>query len=256
MNLEWDYTNRAATYDARVDYSAAALDRLVQEMGCLPRLGPVADIGAGTGKLTVPLLDRGFTVLAIEPNDAMRAVGIRNTATRSVTWSNATMHVTGLDRNSVAYAFFGSSFSVAEQQATLRETSRILKPNGAIAFMWNHRDLTDPLQEKIENIFKREVPAFSYGKRREDPIVDINKSKLFGPVSLIEDRFIATVSAKSWLSAWSSHATVVRQVGETKMNEIVAEIHELIGDTESLSVPYYTRIWWARCTVEKHGVSD
>ena len=249
MSIEWDYTKYAATYDSRIDYSPVALDQLVREMGCLER-GPVADIGAGTGKLTVPLLDRGFAVLAIEPNDAMRSLGIKNTLGRSVTWSNASMHATGLDDNSVANAFFGSSFSVADQQITLREVSRILKRGGAFVCMWNHRDLTDPLQEKIEGIIRREAPSYSYGKRREDATADIDKSKLFGLVSFIEHRFIATIPAKTWVSAWSSHATVARQVGEAKMREIVAEIEKLVGDTDSVSVPYYTRIWWARCTAK------
>ncbi len=83
MSVTWDYTNRAAKYDARAAYSRVALDKLVNDMGCRQR-EPVADIGAGTGKLTVPLLDRGLTVRAIEPNGAMREFGIKNTAGRPV----------------------------------------------------------------------------------------------------------------------------------------------------------------------------
>ena len=211
----------------------------------------MADIGAGTGKLTIPLLDRGLTVIAVEPNDAMREIGIRNTIGRTVSWTKADMHHTGIDDSSVAHVFFGSSFNVAEQQVTLKEVARILKPGGFFACMWNHRDLTDPLQAKIENIFKREVPNYNYGKRREDPTADIEKSELFGPINHIEERFLATLPAQAWVSAWSSHATVARQVGEQKMAEIVAEIGKLVGDEKDVTVPYTTVIWYAQCVVEK-----
>ena len=250
MTDYWDYTNRAATYDARAAYSGAALDKLIRAMGCEP-LEPVADIGAGTGKLTVPLLDRNLVVIAIEPNDAMRELGIRNTAGRSVSWTKADMHHTGIDDNSVAHAFFGSSFNVADQQVTLKEVARILKPGGFFACMWNHRDLSDPLQAEIENIFKREVPNYNYGKRRENPTSDIEKSKLFGPINHIEERFVATLPARNWVSAWSSHATVARQVGEQKMADIVTEIGRLVGAAKDVIVPDTTVIWYAQRVMEK-----
>jgi len=250
MSDHWDYTNRAATYDARAAYSGAALDKLIRAMECKP-LDPVADIGAGTGKLTVPLLDRNLTVIAIEPNDAMRELGIRNTTGRAVSWAKADMHHTGIDDNSVECTFFGSSFNVADQQVTLKEVARILKQGGSFACMWNHRDLTDPLQVEIESIFKREVPNYNYGKRREDPTADIEKSKLFGPINHVEDRFLATLPTQDWVSAWNSHATVARQVGEQKMAEIVAEIGRLVGDAKDVTVPYTTVIWYAQCVVEQ-----
>jgi hypothetical protein len=40
--------------------------------GLVPHPGPVADIGSGTGILTKQLLDAGFEVYAVEPNDRMR----------------------------------------------------------------------------------------------------------------------------------------------------------------------------------------
>lgn len=255
MIHHWDYTNRAATYDARAAYSDAALDKLIRAMGCRP-WEPVADIGAGTGKLTILLLDRSLTVIAIEPNDAMRELGIRNTTGRAVTWAKADMHHTGIDDSSVAHAFFGSSFNVADQQVTLKEVARILKQNGSFTCMWNHRDLTDPLQAEIENIFKREVPNYNYGKRREDPTADIEESKLFGPINHIKERFLASLPAQDWVSAWSSHATVARQVGEQKMAEIVAEIGRLVGDAKGVTVPYTTVIWYAQCVVEKTNLAD
>lgn len=76
--VEWDYSDRATTYGKRADYSADALRTVLTAIGATPETA-VADIGAGTGKLSVPLACSGLKVHAVEPNDAMRLFGIRNT---------------------------------------------------------------------------------------------------------------------------------------------------------------------------------
>jgi len=72
LKTTWDYTELAAAYDRRGDYAPDAIDQLVELAG-VSEGDLVADIGAGTGKLTRPLLDRRLKVHAVEPNDAMRA---------------------------------------------------------------------------------------------------------------------------------------------------------------------------------------
>jgi len=54
---------------------AAILDRLKD----VPRGSPVADFGAGTGRLTIPLLRAGFSVIAVDVSDVSLAT-LRTTA--------------------------------------------------------------------------------------------------------------------------------------------------------------------------------
>ena len=144
--VKWNYTDRAEHYDKRADYSTKAVATLLQKIGAVPTK-PVADIGAGTGKLTKLLALNGLTVRAVEPNDAMMAIGVKNTEGMSVTWTKGTGEKTDLPGSSVHAAFFGSSFNVLDQKATLSEVARILVPDGYFACMWNHRDLNDHLQK-------------------------------------------------------------------------------------------------------------
>jgi SAM-dependent methyltransferase len=58
---------------ARHDYPPAAIDWLIESLGIAPG-ARVLDIGAGTGKLTRPLLERGLDVIAVEPVNGMRAM--------------------------------------------------------------------------------------------------------------------------------------------------------------------------------------
>src|ERR1022692_781732 len=176
--VSWDYTEHASYYDKRADYSSDAIKNLLEAIGYAPSR-PVADIGAGTGKLTKELLKHGLTVKSVEPNDAMRAIGIQNTKGQSVTWSVGTGEATGLPTSSVYSVFFGSSFNVVNQSQALLEVTRILVPNGWFGCMWNHRDLNDQIQQKIESIIKSFIPAYSYGLRREDPTNTINATGYF-----------------------------------------------------------------------------
>ena len=74
MNDSKRFNGKAEIYDKyRPNYSSKALDIILSfcEIDISNNMC-VADIGAGTGKFSKLLLDRGFNVYAIEPNDDMR----------------------------------------------------------------------------------------------------------------------------------------------------------------------------------------
>ena len=245
METQWDYTDRAHTYDRRADYSQTAIAKLLQETNCLPNK-LVADIGAGTGKLTKMLLDAKLQVRAVEPNDNMRMYGMQNTAGKRVNWTEGVGESTGLEHNSVHAAFFGSSFNVVDQGKTLQEVARILSPQGWFACLWNHRDVDDPIQKEIENIIKSFIPSYDYGLRRQDPSTTIQDNEWFAPVIHIEERFIVSMTKVAIVDAWKSHDTLYRQ-SNGKFEEIIQAISGMLSKDEYL-VPYFTRIWASQCT--------
>jgi ubiquinone/menaquinone biosynthesis C-methylase UbiE len=253
--VSWDYTEHASHYDKRADYSYDAITDLLAAMGCAPGT-PVADIGAGTGKLTKELLKHGLTVKSVEPNDAMRAIGIQNTSGKSGTWSVGTGEATGLPTSSVYAVFFGSSFNVVNQSIALSEVTRILLPNGWFACMWNHRDLDDPIQQKIESIIKSLIPTYSYGLRREDPTNIINASGHFSEAKSIEGSFVWQMPRSDIIVAWKSHATLRRQAGSDSIfNRIIKEISKYMDSLPAhIDVPYTTRIYFAQMTKKNNGL--
>src|ERR1700683_216737 len=245
--VDWDYTEHASHYDKRADYSYDALKDLFTATNCTPKT-LVAEIGAGTGKLTKELLKHGLTVRSVEPNDAMREIGIKNTRGQSVSWSIGTGEASGLPASSFHAVFFGSSFNVVDPLATLSEVKRILVPRGWFACMWNHRKLDDPIQQKIESIITAFIPSYSYGLRRQDPTAVINSSGYFSPVKSIERMFDWEMPKSDIIVAWRSHATLRRQAGDEAVFErIIAEISKhLAAFPEKIKVPYVTRIYFAQ----------
>lgn len=245
--LDWDYTNLAKAYTNRPDYAAAAIDAVLAVVKPDPDR-EVLDLGAGAGHLTAELAARGLPVLALEPNADMRAQGMERTRRFGrVRWMDGIMEETGLEEAGYSLATYGSSFGVVDRAVTLREAGRLLTDGGWFVCMFNHRDLDEPLQRRIEELIVERVPTYSYGTRREDQTPVIVASGLFGPVHRFECPIVQRVPAADWVTAWRSHATLKRQAGE-RFDEIVEGIGELVAATglEVLPIPYVTRVWLAQ----------
>lgn len=247
MKTEWDYTELAEAYLKRPDYAQDAIDKMFITAG-LEKGDKACDIGAGAAHLTIKLASYGLDVYAIEPNDAMRSNGIKRTSSYgNVKWFEGVGEHTGMEEGKFDIVTFGSSFNVCDRQEALQESRRILKQGGWFACMWNHRNLGDPLQVKIEGILKREIPGYSYGTRREDQTDVINRSGLFNDVIYIEGTIVHDVLAEDFIEGWKSHGTVQRQA-KAKFDEINSEIRRIIESKgkEYIKVPYTTRIWMAQ----------
>lgn len=247
MKTEWDYTNLAEAYLRRPEYAPDAILKMLSQAGVKPG-DAVCDVGAGAAHLTLELAKFGLRVWAVEPNDAMRANGIKRTqAYPDVQWFEGVGEDTKMETGRFDLVTFGSSFNVCDRPQALAETSRILKTGGYFACMWNHRDLEDPLQKQIEEVIKRNIVDYSYGTRREDQTEVINASGLFGQVEFISGQIRHQMLAEDFIEGWKSHGTVYRQSPEV-FEKIVAEIRQVVEalHQETISVPYTTRIWMAR----------
>lgn len=247
MKTAWDYTSLADAYLKRPDYAADAIDELCALAG-VGKGSDVADVGAGVAHLTLMLAERGLNVSAVEPNDAMRANGIKRTEhLPNVSWTEGVGEATTLASDSFDFVTFGSSFNVTDRPKALAETERLLRSRGWFACMWNHRDLEDPIQKAIEDIIKARVDAYKYGSRREDQTAVIDESGRFETVHKLQGVVHHTQSIVDCVEAWRSHATLQRQAGDAFPAVIDAIEAMLKGlDTEAIQIPYTTRIWAAQ----------
>ena len=240
----WDYSNLAASYDLRVDYSSVLIADILQELGL--KAGDAAlDVGAGTGKLTALLRAFGLDVIAIEPNAAMNSLALEKPSLDETLWVAACGEALPIAARAVRLAAYGSSFNVLETQSALDECARVLQPRGHWLAVWNHRDLQDPLQREVEAVLHFHLPNFDYGSRRESPAGVVESHPAFGAASAYEHRFVAELRSDAWMRAWQSHATLQRQAGP-RLATILGDIEALVAGAERVSVPYFTRAWSAR----------
>ncbi len=247
MKTNWDYTNLADAYLQRPDYSEDAINAMIKRAG-IKDGAKICDVGAGVAHLTLMLLERGYNVVAVEPNDAMRANGIIRTKKYGHSaWFEGTGENTGQPAGNFDMVTFGSSFNVCDRQLALKETKRILKPGGWFACMWNHRDVNEKIQSTIESIIKNEIDGYGYGTRREDQTEEINKSGLFKEVYKMEGNVMHKQTIADCVEAWRSHATLERQAGD-KFSVIITKIEAYLNtlNVKEIDIPYTTRIWVAQ----------
>ncbi len=134
------FTGRAADYEKyRSRYPAAVIEILSTRCG-LRREDLVADIGAGTGMLSELFLENGNAVVAIEPNDEMRAVCEQlASAWPGLTVEKATAEATGLEDASVDFVAVGRAWHWFDRERAVAEFRRVLKPHGWVALVSNRR---------------------------------------------------------------------------------------------------------------------
>lgn len=123
----------------RPAYPGTVIDCLCKETG-LAASDALADIGCGTGISTLPFIELGCTVFGVEPNTPMRAAAERRFADNPRFHAVAgTAEKTGLPDASVDWVIAAQAFHWFDKQAAQREFSRILRPGGQVALLFNER---------------------------------------------------------------------------------------------------------------------
>lgn len=180
--------NRNATlYDrARPSYPEELFDDLVRLSGV--EHGRILEIGPGTGQATLPLARRGFSILGLELGKRMAELargklrGFPNVEIRNVAFEDWTPEPEAFDIVLAATAFHWIPPDIGWPRC-----SKVLKPGGHLALLWNFPDLPDTqVYRELRAVYHELMP------RRGDPRppkerVERQKKKIvssgrFGPV--------------------------------------------------------------------------
>jgi len=140
--------NSISRFDDRADdyvryrpsYPPAAIAAILDGLGP-PASILGADVGAGTGISARLVADRGARVIAIEPGEAMRRAAAPHAR---VVWLAATAEAMALRTASIDLIVCAQAFHWFRPPEALAEFTRVLKPSGRLALMWNRRSRTDP----------------------------------------------------------------------------------------------------------------
>jgi SAM-dependent methyltransferase len=150
---------------SRPDYPNRLFEQL-QLIGSLERGATIADIGAGTGLLTKGLLQRGYRVIAVEPNAEMRAAAdsLLSSLALYMSAEGSAEHLP-LPDSSVDLITAAQAFHWFDVNAARSEFLRVLRPGCSVALIWNDRVLTDPVHVALDGLFN------AYGGARRSALV-------------------------------------------------------------------------------------
>jgi SAM-dependent methyltransferase len=131
--------------------------RAAGEVAELPTTATVLDLGAGTGKLTRLLVSLFDRVLAVEPADAMRSLLEQICEDAEVHAGHA--QAIPVRDASVDAVFAAEAFHWFDDERSLDEIARVLRPRGAFVMMWNlPAGPWEPSTESAESVLGARVP--------------------------------------------------------------------------------------------------
>ena len=243
-----DFTELAKFYRNRPGYSGVVLECLKNHVLNSIGEGKVADIGAGTGKLTENLAGLGLGGFAVEPNEAMRAEA-ENVAGGGFIWKEGTAEATGLADSCVNWALMGSSFHWADSRLAVREFYRILVPGGFFTAIWNPRDIErSELHKRIEEAVYSEAPGMRRVSSGKSVSTEEMRDKLLGE-GLFKDIFFVEaphtefMTKERYMNTWKSVNDIQVQAGKEGFCRILEKIGKIICEFDEIEVPYLSRSW-------------
>ena len=150
------FAGQGADYDRlRPGYPDAVLDAMLAPLaGSAPTLRAI-DLGAGTGKLSSALAERGLEVTAVDTSEAMlevaRARG-RTIAAGSLATHLARAEETGLPAASAELVTVAQAWHWFDAEEASAEVARLLASGGVLALVWNMLDVTIPWVHRLSRI--------------------------------------------------------------------------------------------------------
>ncbi len=161
MDATQRFSDRVDDYvKSRPGYPAALLPLLAERMGLAPD-HVVADIGSGTGLSTLPFLENGNTVFAVEPNAPMRAASEQLLGHfPGFHPVDGTAEHTTLPAGSIDLIVCAQAFHWFDREKAALEFDRIRSARGKTLLLWNYRDESDPFQQAYDRLLADNIDNF------------------------------------------------------------------------------------------------
>ncbi|MFD9957987.1 class I SAM-dependent methyltransferase [Amycolatopsis sp. NPDC058986] len=148
------FGSRAAAYARhRPGYPRKALSWGLS--GATPAPLRIVDLAAGTGKVSIGLLELGSLVTAVEPDPDMLAEFSR--LLPEVTAMTGTAENIPLPDGSADAVVIGQAFHWFDADAALAEMARVIRPGGVVVALWNHDDESVPWVAKFRELTRTGV---------------------------------------------------------------------------------------------------
>ena len=227
----------AATYErGRPPYPPEAVDWLLPDGATR-----VLDLGAGTGKLTRQLRDRGLDVIAVEPS-----AGMRDQLTRAVPGITAyagSAEEIPLPDGSVDAVLVAQAWHWVDRSRAVPEVARVLVPGGRLGLAWNMRDEREAWVAELGRILH------DAGEPDREDQATIGPP--FGPVERHDVAWQHRISRDELIDMAASRSYVLTMPDEQRAR-VLAQVRHLadtdpaLAGSDELVLPYVTECYRAQ----------
>lgn len=223
----------AAEYErGRPAYPAAALDWLFP-----PAARRVLDLGAGTGKLTRQLHERGIDVVAVEPSGGMRAEFTRVLPDVEVLDGRAER--IPLPDASVDVVLVAQAWHWVAVDRAVPEVARVLAPGGRLGLLWNVRDDRHGWVGELGRIMHT-------GTEQDIDSANPLVGSPFAPVERLDVEWTAQLTPEAVVDLVASRSYVIT-LAEPRRRDLLARVRTLLetrpdlAGRDEIALPYLTR---------------
>jgi SAM-dependent methyltransferase len=214
--------------------------------------GPrILDVGAGTGRLSAPLVQAGYDVVAVEPLDEMRAILAGHIGSERALAGRA--EALPLDDASVDGAVCSDAWHWFDGPRATDELARVVRPGGGVVVsvtypLWvGDEDAPDwwlDLGVVHTALPKGDHPAFAAGWRRPDTF---EGHPAFGEVEARDVPFVHHTDREGIVAHWASMSFVAALPDEQR-TELLSQLDGMLArrGLDAIDIPYRAALWITR----------
>ena len=228
------FGSQAAAYErGRPSYPPEAVDWLLAPTDTWAARD-VLDLGAGTGKLTTRLVERGLTVIAVDPIAEM--LEMLRTALPDTPALLGSAEQIPLPDNAVDAVLVAQAWHWFDQEQAVAEIARVLRPGGRLGVLWNTRDERSGWVKDLGRIVGLEHDRDNATVDLPEPFTDIATHQVEWTNYITPQALIDYVASRSYCITSPAE---VRTRTLDEVRELLVS-HPSLANATGLAMPYIT----------------
>jgi SAM-dependent methyltransferase len=229
----------------RPSYPPQIIELLTRECGLVPS-SVIADIGSGTGLLSLVFLHHGNVVYGVEPNAAMREAGAALMRGFPLFHSIAgSAEGSCLENKSIDFVVAGQAFHWFDRERSRNEFLRILRPGGWVILIWNERRLDTPFLQDYERLlltYGTDYTTVNHTNISSSDLAEFYRSPTFREYSFPNVQRLDLEGLKGRLLS-SSYIPTADDDSFHPMMEELAAVFQRHCDDAVVPILYHTRVY-------------
>jgi SAM-dependent methyltransferase len=228
------FGSQAAAYErGRPSYPPEAVDWLLAPTDTWVARD-VLDLGAGTGKLTTRLVERGLKVVAVDPIAEM--LEMLRTALPDTPALLGSAEQIPLPDNAVDAVLVAQAWHWFDQERAVAEIARVLRPGGRLGVLWNTRDERSGWVKDFGRIVGLEHDRDNATVDLPEPFTDIATHQVEWTNYITPQALIDYVASRSYCITSPAE---VRTRTLDEVRELLVS-HPSLANATGLAMPYIT----------------
>lgn len=224
------FGSAAAAYEhGRPSYPPEAIDWLLPAGA-----HKVLDLGAGTGKLTTRLVERGLDVVAVDPIPEM--LEVLRASLQETRALLGTAEEIPLEDNSVDAVLVAQAWHWVDPERAIPEVARVLRPGGRLGLVWNTRDERLGWVRELGRIIGSDGDSRRTTVTLPAPFTELQRHQVEWTNYLTPQALIDLVASRSYCI---TSPTEVRTRTLDQVRELLAT-HPALANSTGLALPYVT----------------